>query len=140
MATFNKFESFASHYCSGFHDLSASGSLLKYYLANDAPSASGDTVKTDLADITNENGYTGPVDTENTQAYASGIYTVNLSAKTVTASGGAIPTFRYVVLYDDTPSDPVDPLIGWWDRGSTLDLADGDAFGMHPEASLLTFG
>lgn len=140
MATFNKFESFASHYPAGVHNLTAAGSLLKYYLTFAAPSASGHTVKADLAEIGTGNGYTGAIDTENTQTYASGIFTVNLSAKTVTASGGDIEQFRYVVLYDDTPADPVDPLIGWWDRGSAVTLSDGDAFGIHPAASLLTFG
>lgn len=44
-----------------------------------------------------------------------------------TASGGAIADFRYVVLYNDTPTSPADPLIGYWDYGSTLTLNDGDS-------------
>lgn len=139
MATFNKFESHVSHYCTGVHDLSTAGSTLNYYLTFVAPSASGDTVKTDLAEIATGNGYTGPIDTENTGSESAGIFTVSLSAKTVTATGQVAP-FRYVVLYDDTPTTPVDPLIGWWDRGSVLTLENGDAFGIHPAASLLTYG
>ena len=34
-------------------------------------------------------------------------------------------TFRYAVLYNDT--DATDPLIGWWDHGSTISLADGES-------------
>jgi len=140
MATFNKFQSFASHYPAGVHTLTAAGATLNYYLTFTAPNASAHTVKTDLAEIGTGNGYTGPIDSGNTQSYTGGIFTVNLSAATVTASGGDVEQFRYVVLYDDTPTDPADPLIGWWDRGSAITLADGDAFGMHPAASLLTFG
>ena len=142
MATFNKFYSFASHYCTGVFDLSTTGSTIKYYLSNAAPSASAHTVKTDIAEITNENGYTAPIDTENTGSMdnATGIFTIGLSAKTVTAATGTVGPFQYVIAYDDTPSAPVDPLIGWWDRGGALTLQDGDSFGIHPAASSITLG
>jgi len=140
MATFNKFQSFVSHYCAGIHDLSTTGSTLKYYLSNAAPNASAHTVKTDIAEITNENGYTAPIDTENTGVMDAGVFTIGLSAKTVTAASGTVGPFQYVILYNDTPADPVDPLIGWWDRGGALTLQDGDSFGIHPAASSITFG
>jgi hypothetical protein len=44
-----------------------------------------------------------------------------------TASGGNIGPLRYAVLYNDTPASPLDPLIGWWDRGSAVTLNDGDS-------------
>jgi hypothetical protein len=37
-------------------------------------------------------------------------------------------TFRYVVLYNDTQTSPVDPLIAWWDHGSAVTLNNGDTF------------
>lgn len=42
----------------------------------------------------------------------------------ITASGGAIATFRYIYVYDDTPTSPADPLVGVWDHGSGITLAD----------------
>ena len=36
--------------------------------------------------------------------------------------------FRYVVLYNDTPIPPADPLIGWYDYGSDLTLLSGETF------------
>jgi hypothetical protein len=42
----------------------------------------------------------------------------------LTASGGSVAAFRYVVLYNDTPTTPADPLIGWYDYGSDLTLND----------------
>jgi hypothetical protein len=34
--------------------------------------------------------------------------------------------FQYVVLMNDTATN--DPLIGWWDYGSALTLANGETF------------
>mgnify|MGYP000505781073 CR=1 FL=1 len=47
---------------------------------------------------------------------------------TWTASGGTIGPFRYVVLYNDTPTSPADPLVAWWDYGSAITLSIGDSF------------
>jgi hypothetical protein len=44
----------------------------------------------------------------------------------LTASGGAVAAFQYVTLYDDTPTSPADPLIGWYDYGSALTLGNGE--------------
>ena len=42
----------------------------------------------------------------------------------ITASGGALATFRYIYVYDDTPTSPADPLVAVWDHGSGITLAD----------------
>lgn len=42
----------------------------------------------------------------------------------ITASGGTLATFRYIYVYDDTPTSPADPLVGVWDHGSGISLAD----------------
>lgn len=92
------------------------------------PSASADAVKADLAEIATGNGYTGPQDTQNTGAEATGTYTLTGTKVVVTASGGTIGPFQYVVLQNTTPVTPLDPLIGWWDYGSALTLNDGETF------------
>lgn len=136
MASYNKFEQFAEDLGLGVHNLNTG--TLNIYLSNATPSASVDAVKSDLAEISTGNGYTGPVDTQNTYAESSGTGTVTCTAVTITASGGAIAQFRYVVLYNDTPTSPADPLIGWWDRGAALDLSDGDSFTWKPNNSATT--
>jgi hypothetical protein len=46
----------------------------------------------------------------------------------LTASGGSVATFRYAVLYNDTPTSPADPLIGWWDYGADITLLNDENF------------
>jgi hypothetical protein len=59
-----------------------------------------------------------------TWEHTAGVATMTFTDLVLTASGGAVAAFRYIVLYDDDPTSPVDPLIGWFDYGSDLTLAD----------------
>ena len=131
MATYNKFEQTVEDMLQKVHDLfGTSGSTadaLKAYLSNAAPSASGDAVKADMAEITNQNGYTAPVALDNVGTRTGGTVTVTAKSFTVTATG-AVGPFQYVVVYNDTPGSPVDPLICWFDYASPLTLADGESF------------
>lgn len=126
MAAFNKFNQLVQDLAEKVHNLSAD--TLKVYASNTTPDAAADAIKADLAEISTGNGYAGPIDTQNTGAEASGTYTLTGTKCVITASGGTVGPFRYVVLYNDTPTSPVDPLIGWWDYGSALTLNDGETF------------
>jgi len=114
MAAYNKFQDFVEQLALGKHDLNAH--VLKCYLSNTVPDAAADAVKADLAEIAAGNGYTaGGEDSQNTLAEAGGTATLTGTKIVWTASGGSMATFRYVVLYNDTQTSPVDPLISWWD-------------------------
>ena len=139
MAAFNKFNQFAEDLGDGVHNLQAAGDTLRVYLSNAAPSASADLVKTDLAEIAAGNGYTaGGEDVANDYTESVGVGTLVGTDVVITASGGTIGPFRYVVLYNDTPTSPADPLIGWWDYGSSITLNDGETFTIDFGASILT--
>jgi hypothetical protein len=122
MATYNKFEDFVNQLGQGNHDFNLD--TLNVYLSNAAPSASLDLVKADLAEIATGSGYAGPQDTTNTWAEATGTGTVSATDVTITASGGTVGPFQYVVLHNVTD----DGLIAWWDYGSAVTLQDGESF------------
>ncbi len=136
MATFNKFETFVGDLGDKVHDLDAD--TINVYLTNATPSASLDSVKADLAEITNENGYAAPEDVTGVWSEAAGVGTLAGTDIVITASGGSFGPFRYVVLYNDTPAGPVDPLIGWWDFGSSITVLTGETFTIDFGASILT--
>jgi hypothetical protein len=139
MATFNKFNSFVTAVAAGTHAgfLNADTDVVKVYLSNAAPSQSLDAVKTDLAEITNQNGYTAPVDVTGVWTESGGTATLAGTDITITATGTVGP-FQYAVLYNDTPTSPADPLIGYWDYGSAITLANGETFTVDFGASILT--
>ena len=123
MAAFNKFNSFVEHLAEGVHNLQSN--TLVVALTNSAPSASNSV----LADIT-QISYTNLSSrtlTVASSSQTSGTYRLMINDLTLTASG-SVATFRYVVIYNDTPTSPADPLIGWYDHGSAVTLTNGATF------------
>ena len=125
MAAFNKFNAFVENLSEGVHNLQSD--TLKIMLTNTAPTAAN-AVKADIAEITAANGYVagGAQATVSSSAQTGGTYKLVLDDVTITASGGSVGPFRYAVLYNDTPTTPADPLIGWYDYGSSITLNDGE--------------
>jgi len=99
---------------------------LKLALSNTAPSATN-TVLADITQITAGNGYTagGASVTVTSSSQTSGTYSLVIGNVTFTASGGDIPASRYFILYSDTPTSPADPLICWWDQGTSTAITSG---------------
>lgn len=135
-SAFTKVEAFSEHLAEKVHDLNAD--TLRVYLSNATPDAAADAVKTDLAEITNENGYTAPIDTQNATSRTGGVTSVTGVDATVLASGGTVGPFRYVPLYNDVPTSPADPLIGWWDYAGALTLAADESLDIDFGASMFT--
>lgn len=125
MATPSKFNSFPEALAEKVHNLGSD--TLKVALTNTAPSASN-TQLTDLTEITAGNGYSagGFAITVSSSSQSGGTYSLVLNAATLTASGGSIGPFRYVVLYNDTATNK--ELICWFDRGVALTLADTESY------------
>jgi hypothetical protein len=136
MVAFNKFEALSEHLAEKVHNLDTD--TLKVYLSNTAPNAATHAVKADLAEITAGNGYTsGGHDTTNSTS-RTGAVTSIVGVDIVITATGAVGPFRYAVLYNDTPTSPADPLIGWWDYGSSISLANTETFTIDFGASMFT--
>jgi hypothetical protein len=134
MPSFNKFNAFVEHLAEGVMNLQSD--TLKIVLTDTAPQAS-DSVLADLSEISAGNGYTagGVAATVSASSQTGGTYKLVLDDLLITASGGPIGPFRYLVLIDDTPTSPANPLIGWWDYGSSITLADGESITIDFDAS-----
>jgi hypothetical protein len=132
MATYTKFEVFIEDLFNKEHDLfgtaGATADTLKVYLSNTAPNVATHGVKADLAEIATGNGYSGAVSCANVGSRASGTFTLVGTSLTITASGGSVGPFRYVVLFNDTHAS--DGLVAYWDYGSSITLADGESISL----------
>jgi len=120
MATYNKFQAWAE---TMVESANLGTDQFVIALTNSAPVATNSV----LADIT-EISYTNLSSRNVTTTSASqtgGTYTLVLADLVMTATGSVGP-FRYVVLYDDTVAG--DPLVGWWDYGSSITMANTETF------------
>jgi hypothetical protein len=127
LATYNKYQNFVEDLIEGVHDFDAH--TIKVMLSNTAPNAATHTVRADSSELSGGGGYTsGGTATTITTSEASGTAKVVGTDVVFTAAAGTIGPFRYAILYNDTPSSPADPLIGWWDYGSSITLADTETF------------
>lgn len=125
MASYNKFQAFVEHLAEKVHNLGADTLTVALCAAANAPAA-GNSVLADLTQIS----YTycsARVITVSSSSQTSGTYKLVLTDLTLTASGGSVGPFRYVVIFNDTPTSPADPLIGWYDYGSEITLAAGES-------------
>jgi hypothetical protein len=128
MATYVKYEEFVENLIKGVHNFSSN--TFKVMLSNAAPNVDTHTVRADSTELSTANGYTsgGTVTTVSGVAEASGTSSIATTDVSWTASGGTIGPFRYAIWYDDTPTSPADPLIAYWDNGSSVTLNSGESF------------
>lgn len=139
MASYVKYQQFAEDLANKVHDLFGTNDTLKVALTNTAPNVATHAVFADITEISAGNGYTaGGADTQNDGTESGGTLTVTGVDITWTAASGTIGPFRYAVLYNDTPTSPADPLIAYWDYGSSITLQDTETFTWNVGASIFT--
>jgi len=137
MAAFVKFQDFVEQLGKGVHQLHAAGHMLKVYLTNNTPDVALDAVIADLVGITEQNGYAA-ADIQNDYTEATGTGTMTGVDVVWTGTGAGFGPFRYVVLYNDTPAAPADPLVAYWDYGASISVLSGETFTVDFGASVLT--
>lgn len=132
MATFNKVNQFTKDLIDGVHQFGAH--TFKVALTNTAPTSSSATLST-ITQISNGNGYTtGGSATTMSTSTSTGTAKATGTDVVFTASG-AVGPFQYAVLYNDTPTSPADPVVGYWNYGSAVTLASGDTFTVDFDAT-----
>jgi hypothetical protein len=127
-ATYNKFQQFAEDLGKGVHNFTSDATCtLTVALCNtsNAPIATN-LVLANLVQISYTN-LSGRVISGITVEHTTG--TVHLTGNDlVLTASGTVETFRYIVLYNDDPTSPDDPLICWFDYGSDVTLQNGETF------------
>lgn len=130
MATFNKVNDFVKN---AVHNMDLESDQIVVALSNTAPASETNNPASDgngiLANVT-QIAYTNLSSrnvTTTSSTQTGGTYKLVLADITLTSSGGSTGPFRYVYLYNDTVTTPGDPLIGYYDYGSSLTLNDGDS-------------
>lgn len=127
MATYNKFNQFVEDIGKGVHVFGTH--QLKVALTNTAPVATNSVLAnlTSVLPTTNLSGANPFNITTTSYTQTSGTASLVLADLTLTATGSVGP-FRYVAIYNDTPTSPADPLIGWYDYGSSITMAASETF------------
>ena len=128
MATYTKFQQFVEDLAKGVHNFT-SDSTCTVTVALTTQANIPVVTNSILANLT-QISYTNlssRVVTGVTAEHTTGTVTFTADDLVLTASG-AVATFRHVVIYNDDPTSPADPLIAWWDYGSDVTLANGETF------------
>jgi hypothetical protein len=123
MATFNKFNSFVEAIAEKVHNLGADTLTVALTTNANAPIASN-TQLSNLTQIAYTNLSARAI-TTSSSSQTSGTYKLVLTDLVLTASG-AVATFRWVVIYNDTATN--DELICFFDYGADVTLANGETF------------
>ena len=156
MAVFQKFDIFVTDLAAAVHNFDRTGDQLRVALTSGTPLVT-DEVLVGVAGGT-EIAYTNllgdptsrdPVISASTDSSALSIQSVAGTHKYIlegqsgaasdlvlTASGGPVATFRYVVHFNLVTIVKADPLIQFYDHGSNVNLADGETFTIDYNSAL----
>lgn len=129
MATYVKFQPFVEHLAEKVHNLGSD--TLTVALTNTAPNAT-DATLSQITEISYTNCSSRAL-TTSASSQSSGTYKLVITDLVLTASGGTVGPFRYVVIYNDTAAS--DQLIAYCDYGSSITLAAGETFTIDFDAT-----
>lgn len=141
MAAYVKFYDYAEQVNKGVHIWGTH--TFKAALTNTAP-AQTNTVLADITQIAATGGYTAGAGGGYTLdsivlSEATGTASLAIADEVITASGGSVGPFRYVVIYNDSATSPADALVCYYDYGSSITLADTETFTIDFATNLWTF-
>jgi hypothetical protein len=140
MANFTEVDVFSEDMANKIHDLNSD--TFRWVLSNAAPVLASTFLLSNVTQIATGGGYTQMTDG------AGGLSTTlsfSRSGQTTTVSGtqvvltatGAVGPFRYLILVNDTPASPLNPVIGYLDHGTAVTMAVNDTYTI-PAGALFT--
>ena len=133
MAAYNKFQQVVEDVFEGVY--TSSTDQFTVALTASAPVATN-SVLANLTEISYTNLSARNL-TTSTSSQTAGTFT-QLFADLVLTASGAVATFRYIAIYNNTPTSPLDPLLCWYDYGSNLTLASGETLTIDFTTSTFT--
>lgn len=122
MASFTKFNQFVLDLAHGVHDLETDQLTVGLTTNANAPTAT-DGQLSDLTEISYTNCSSRNV-TTSTSSQTAGTYKLVVADLVLTASGGTVGPLRFVFVYNNGAI--ADELVGFYDYGSEITLADGE--------------
>jgi len=120
MAGYNKFNCLVADMANKIHDLSAN--QLAVALTNSAPVATN-TILSNITEISYTNCSSRNI-TTTSSTQTGGTYSLILVDLVLTASGGTVGPFQYVVVYNTVPTNK--NLMAWFNYGGALTLNSGE--------------
>jgi hypothetical protein len=144
MATWARPDIFSRNLAEKVYDLDSD--VFRFVLSNTAPVAASTNLLSNVTQIATGGGYTQMTDgangllaTMSTLSSSGQVTTVALNGNVVLTASGAVATFRYIILIDDTPTSPLNPVVGWLDHGTAITMAATDTYTI-PSGTLFTIG
>lgn len=122
-SSYNKFNCFVADVHNKVHNMGSDTIKVALCAAANAPVATN----TQLSNLTAValTYLANATVTVSSSTQTDGTYSCVVADKTLTASGGSVGPFRYIVFYNDTSTNK--SLICWHDYGSDITLADGES-------------
>jgi hypothetical protein len=144
MATFTRPDIFSKNLCDKILDMDSD--TFRWVLSNTAPVAGTTNLLSNITQIATGGGYTQMTDgaggllaTMAALSQTGASTNIGMSSNVVLTASGAVGSFRYPFLVDDTPTSPLNPVIGWIDHGSVITMAATDTYTL-PSGNLLVVG
>ncbi len=125
MASYNVTKLFAEDIAEGVHDLDTDQLTVALTTQAEAPVAA-DALLASITPINYANLSSRDI-TLGASGHSSGTYKLELNNLVLTASG-AVATFRWVAIYNFGTAVKTNPLMGFYDHGSDVTLANGETF------------
>jgi hypothetical protein len=140
MATFVENDVFSEDLANKIHDLNSD--TFRWVLSNTAPAVGTTFLLSNITQISTSGGYTQMTDgagglTTTLSFSRTGQTTTVSGTQVVLTASGAVGPFRYLILVNDTPTSPLNPVIGWLDHGSAVTMAATDTYTI-PAGALFT--